>query len=61
MAEDAGESDHDESTETVFTGFWLAVKDWRVWFMSLALTAQVGYVPFQMLLNTHSGTPRSSD
>ena len=41
MAEEVGESDNDGKTEHVTTGLILAVKDWRVWFMALALTAQV--------------------
>lgn len=41
MAEDAGESDTDTKEEGIFTGLILAVKDWRVWFLSLTLTAQV--------------------
>ncbi len=41
MAEEVGESDTDVKTEHITTGLFLAIKDWRVWFMALALTAQV--------------------
>jgi len=56
MAEDTGESDHDESTETAFTGLWLAIKDWRVWFMSLTLTAQVVGLSFNAYFPTLTAT-----
>lgn len=51
MAEEVGESDHDTKEESVFTGLILAVKDWRVWFMSLALTSQVRRRDFAPLLS----------
>lgn len=41
MAEEVGESDSDMKQDGQVAGLILAVKDWRVWFMALALTSQV--------------------
>lgn len=39
MAEDVGETDEEEGG--ALRGFILAVTDWKVWWLSFALTAQV--------------------
>ncbi|KAG9032866.1 hypothetical protein FS837_002614 [Tulasnella sp. UAMH 9824] len=56
MAEEVGESDHDTKEESIWTGLILAVKDWRVWFMSLALTAQVVGLSFNAYFPTLTAT-----
>ncbi|KZW03755.1 MFS general substrate transporter [Exidia glandulosa HHB12029] len=45
MEEDAGEADV-ESKNNALHGFMLAIKDWKVWFLAVALTAQVVALSF---------------
>ena len=51
MEEDAGVGDESETEVSQIHGFVTAMKDWRVWCMSFAMTAQVialsfnGYFP----------------
>ncbi|CEL53273.1 putative transporter C1683,12 OS=Schizosaccharomyces pombe (strain 972 / ATCC 24843) GN=SPBC1683.12 PE=3 SV=1 [Rhizoctonia solani AG-1 IB] len=57
MIEDAGgEADHDSVTEGPFYGFVLTVKDWKVWWLSLALTAQVVGLSFNSYFPTLTRT-----
>ncbi|KEP53569.1 MFS general substrate transporter [Rhizoctonia solani 123E] len=57
MIEDAGgEADHDSSTEGPFYGFMLTVKDWKVWWLSVALTAQVVGLSFNSYFPTLTST-----
>ncbi|KAF8609699.1 MFS general substrate transporter [Ceratobasidium sp. AG-I] len=57
MAEDAGgESDHDTVAEGPFHGFMLAVRDWKVWWLALALTAQVVGLSFNAYFPTLTAT-----
>ncbi|KAF8685035.1 MFS general substrate transporter [Rhizoctonia solani] len=57
MIEDAGgEADHDSSTEGPFYGFILTVKDWKVWWLSVALTAQVVGLSFNSYFPTLTST-----
>lgn len=57
MEEDAGVGDEDE-TEVggQAAGLWLALKDWKVWWMSLALTSQVVALSFNAYFPTLSAT-----
>ncbi|KAL1937734.1 hypothetical protein VTO73DRAFT_12887 [Trametes versicolor] len=57
MEEDAGVGDEAE-TETGghATGLWLAVKDWKVWWMAFAMTAQVVALSFNAYFPTLSAT-----
>ena len=45
MEEDAGEADVEAENNT-WRGFVLAVTDWKVWYLSVALTAQVVALSF---------------
>ncbi|CAE6471021.1 unnamed protein product [Rhizoctonia solani] len=57
MAEDAGgEADHDTKEEGAFYGFILAIKDWKVWWLALALTAQVVGLSFNAYFPTLTAT-----
>ncbi|KAG8898875.1 hypothetical protein FRB99_007087 [Tulasnella sp. 403] len=56
MAEEVGASDDNTSDEGIFTGLILAVTDWRVWFMALALTAQVVGLSFNAYFPTLTAT-----
>ncbi|THV08609.1 MFS general substrate transporter [Dendrothele bispora CBS 962.96] len=57
MEEDALVGDQGE-TETGgrFTGLWLAITDWRVWWLSFTLTAQVVALSFNAYFPTLSAT-----
>jgi len=57
MEEDALVGDQEE-TETGgrFTGLWLAITDWRVWWLSFAMTAQVVALSFNAYFPTLSAT-----
>lgn len=57
MAEDAGVGDETE-TETggPAAGLWLAVKDWKVWWMAFAMTSQVVALSFNAYFPTLSAT-----
>ncbi|KAB5592961.1 transport protein [Ceratobasidium theobromae] len=57
MIEDAGgEVDRDDSTEGVFYGFMLTIKDWKVWWLAVALTAQVVGLSFNVYFPTLTST-----
>ncbi|CAE6410787.1 unnamed protein product, partial [Rhizoctonia solani] len=57
MVEDAGgEADQDSSMEGPFYGFMLTVKDWKVWWLSVALTAQVVGLSFNSYFPTLTST-----
>jgi len=56
MAEEVGESDQDLKQEGQLVGLILAVKDWRVWFMALALTSQVVGLSFNAYFPTLTAT-----
>ncbi|CUA74603.1 Nephrocystin-3 [Homo sapiens] [Rhizoctonia solani] len=57
MAEDAGgEADSDTREEGAFYGLILAVKDWKVWWLALALTAQVVGLSFNAYFPTLTAT-----
>lgn len=57
MIEDAGgEADQDSSMEGPFYGFMLTVKDWKVWWLSVALTAQVVGLSFNSYFPTLTST-----
>ncbi|KAI0368084.1 MFS general substrate transporter [Pilatotrama ljubarskyi] len=57
MEEDAGVGDEAE-TEVggQLTGLWLAVKDWKVWWMAFAMTSQVVALSFNAYFPTLSAT-----
>jgi len=55
MEEDAGVGDEGE-TEGHGRGLWLAVSDWKVWWLSLALTSQVVALSFNAYFPTLSAT-----
>lgn len=56
MEEDAGVGDEDETEVTAWQGFVLAMKDWRVWCMALALTSQVVCLSFNAYFPTLCAT-----
>ncbi|KAH7337434.1 MFS general substrate transporter [Rhizoctonia solani] len=57
MIEDAGgEADQDSSVGGPFYGFVLTVKDWKVWWLSVALTAQVVGLSFNSYFPTLTST-----
>ena len=57
MEEDAGVGD-EQQTESGghMTGFWLAVKDWKVWWMAVAMTSEVTALSFNAYFPTLSAT-----
>jgi sugar phosphate permease len=55
MEEDAGVGDQEE-TEGDASGLWLAVTDWKVWWLALALTSQVVALSFNAFFPTLSAT-----
>ena len=56
MEEDAGGINDEEDTEGASSGLWLAVTDWRVWYMALALTSQVVALSFNAFFPTLAAT-----
>ncbi|KAB5592962.1 hypothetical protein CTheo_3597 [Ceratobasidium theobromae] len=56
MIEAWGEADHDSSTESPFHGFMLAIKDWKVWWLAVALTGQVVGLSFNVYFPTLTST-----
>lgn len=57
MIEDAGgDDDYDESEEGSFHGFMLMVKDWKVWWLAVTLTAQVVALSFNYYFPTLAAT-----
>jgi hypothetical protein len=56
MEEDAGGINDEEETEGSSSGLWLAITDWRVWYMALALTSQVVALSFNAYFPTLAAT-----
>ncbi|KAK0486849.1 sugar transporter [Armillaria luteobubalina] len=57
MEEDVGVGDQDETEDgSPMGGLWLALKDWKIWWMSVALTAQVIGLSFNQYFPTLSAT-----
>ncbi|KAK0468247.1 MFS general substrate transporter [Desarmillaria tabescens] len=57
MEEDVGVGDQNETEDgSPLGGLWLALKDWKIWWMSLALTAQVVGLSFNQYFPTLSAT-----
>ena len=56
MEEDAGVGDEQETEQGAVKGFWLAVTDWKVWWLALALTSQVVALSFNAYFPTLSAT-----
>ncbi|KAJ7700036.1 MFS general substrate transporter [Mycena rosella] len=57
MTEDAGVGDQSETEHGgPLTGLWLALSDWRVWWLAFALTAQVVALSFNAYFPTLSAT-----
>jgi MFS family permease len=58
MEEDAGVGDEDETEkgQGAMAGLWLAVTDWKVWWLAFALTAQVVALSFNAYFPTLSAT-----
>ncbi|KAJ7498972.1 MFS general substrate transporter [Mycena latifolia] len=57
MTEDAGVGDQSETEHGgPLTGLWLALSDWRVWWLAFALTAQVVALSFNAFFPTLSMT-----
>lgn len=58
MEEDVGVGDQNETEQSGWrgSGLWLAVSDWRVWWLALALTAQVVALSFNAYFPTLSAT-----
>ncbi|KAF8812395.1 sugar transporter [Phlegmacium glaucopus] len=55
MEEDAGVGD-EEQTEGHNNGLWLAISDWKVWWLAFALTSQVVALSFNAYFPTLSAT-----
>jgi len=55
MEEDAGVGD-EEQTEGRHNGLWLAITDWKVWWLAFALTSQVVALSFNAYFPTLSAT-----
>lgn len=57
MEEDAGVGDEGETeVEGHTTGLWLAVTDWKVWWLAVAMTSQVVALSFNAYFPTLSAT-----
>lgn len=56
MEEDVGVGDEQETEQGAGKGFWLAITDWKVWWLSLALTSQVVALSFNAYFPTLSAT-----
>ena len=57
MSEDAGIGDESETElDKVGDGFWQAVKDWKVWWLGVALTGQVNALSFNAFFPTLTAT-----
>lgn len=56
MEEDAGVGDEQQTEQGARKGFWLAVTDWKVWWLALALTSQVVALSFNAYFPTLSAT-----
>ena len=56
MEEDAGVGDESETEVTALQGLIMALKDWKMWCMALAMTAQVIALSFNAYFPTLSAT-----
>ncbi|KAJ7576928.1 MFS general substrate transporter [Mycena floridula] len=57
MTEDAGVGDQEETeTQGAMHGLWLALSDWKVWWLAVALTAQVIALSFNSFFPTLTAT-----
>jgi hypothetical protein len=56
MEEDAGVGDEKETEHGPGSGFWMAITDWKVWWMALALTSQVIALSFNAYFPTLAAT-----
>jgi hypothetical protein len=57
LEEDAGVGDQQETEEGgLLYGFFLAIKDWRVWWLALAMTSQVVALSFNAYFPTLAAT-----
>lgn len=56
MEEDAGVGDEQQTEQGAGKGFWLAVTDWKVWWLAFALTSQVVALSFNAYFPTLSAT-----
>ena len=56
MEEDAGVGDEGETEVGQIQGMWMALKDWRMWVMALAMTGQVIALSFNAYFPTLSAT-----
>ncbi|KAG8836969.1 hypothetical protein FRB91_009572 [Serendipita sp. 411] len=56
MEEDAGVGDEEDKQGSLTRGFTLAMKDWKVWWMALALTSQVIGLSFNAYFPTLTAT-----
>lgn len=56
MEEDAGVGDEQQTEQGAGKGFWLAITDWKVWWLALALTSQVVALSFNAFFPTLSAT-----
>lgn len=55
MSEDVGVGDQDETEKGGHAdGLWLAISDWKVWWLAFALTAQVVALSFNGMTRLHS-------
>ena len=55
MEEDAGVGD-EEQTEGHYSGLWLAITDWKVWWLAFTLTSQAVALSFNAYFPTLSAT-----
>ncbi|XP_006460061.1 hypothetical protein AGABI2DRAFT_202707 [Agaricus bisporus var. bisporus H97] len=56
MEEDAGVGDENETEHGHGAGLWMALTDWKVWWMAVALTSQVIALSFNAYFPTLTGT-----
>ncbi|KJA30031.1 hypothetical protein HYPSUDRAFT_196318 [Hypholoma sublateritium FD-334 SS-4] len=56
MEEDAGVTEEADTEKGAAAGLWMAVSDWRVWWLAFALTAQVVALSFNAYFPTLSAT-----
>ncbi|KDR83789.1 hypothetical protein GALMADRAFT_55324 [Galerina marginata CBS 339.88] len=57
MEEDAaGVGDEEQSEQGALAGLWMAITDWKVWWLALALTSQVVALSFNAYFPTLSAT-----
>ncbi|KAL2752560.1 hypothetical protein ACRALDRAFT_1036327 [Sodiomyces alcalophilus JCM 7366] len=56
MTEDVGEADQDSAAQGTFDGFWMAVKDYKIYLMMLTFTTYVIGLSFNAYFPTLTGT-----